>query len=140
MDEAIKKLEDYLLSDEFKTIVENSLKNITQNYFEQLSRQQTELAKTFDIKSQEWSEDRKNISDNTILLKTVLAVLQELHETNNSQTKKLVKKIGETLSPLPEAISEATKITLNEQLENKKVIKVSRKSLFARARGLLYGR
>jgi predicted nucleic acid-binding Zn-ribbon protein len=81
--------------------------------YEALKKQINDIAKTMDLRFQQWDEDRKSITDLEVRLKTIEAKLEGARDDINDQTQKVMNKVDEHLSPMADivasAVSEAVK-------------------------------
>ena len=86
---------------------------ITEAQYESIIKKMDIMQKTMDIRFNEWSEDRKSITDLEIRLKMVEAKLDGAREDIADNQKKIMNKVDEHLSPMPDitanAVTEAIK-------------------------------
>lgn len=87
--------------------------NVTKAQYESIIKKMDIMQETQDRRFQEWSDDRKSITDLEIRLKMVEAKLDGARDDIADNQKKIMNKVDEHLSPMPdivgEAVSEAVK-------------------------------
>src|ERR1035437_1723992 len=88
---------------------------ITTAQFEALQKQINDIAKTLDIRFQEWSGDRKDITDILVRLKTVEAKVDGARDDIADGNKKVINRVEEHLEPVPEMIGTVMKAELNKK-------------------------
>ena len=87
---------------------------ITKAQYEALKKQINDIAKTLDIRFQEWSEDRKTITDVEVRLKTVEAKLDGARDDIADSNKKIINRVDEHLEPVPEMVASQIKDSIND--------------------------
>jgi len=83
--------------------------------YEGLKKQINDIAKTIDVKFQQWDEDRKTITDLEVRLKTVEAKLDGARDDIADSQKKIINRVDEHLEPVPQMIGVAVKDELNKK-------------------------
>ena len=107
---------------------------ITEAQYNALKRQIGDIAKTIDVKFQQWDEDRKTITDVLVVAKTIVAKLEGARDDIADDSKKMISEVKEHLSPMPDIVSESISTAIADNLENKKVIRVNGLGFFKRIR------
>jgi ElaB/YqjD/DUF883 family membrane-anchored ribosome-binding protein len=73
------------------------------------------IQETMDRRFEEWSEDRKSITDLEIRLKTIEAKLEGARDDIAAQTRKVINRVDEHLEPVPQMMGVAVKEELNKR-------------------------
>ncbi len=97
----------------------NEQTEITKAQYEAISKQLSIMQETMDRRFEEWSEDRKTITDLLVEVKTVLANVKGARDDIAANAKKILDKIDERLQIVPDIISEEVKKTI-DAIKNRK--------------------
>jgi len=92
---------------------------VTAAQYEGLKKQINDIAKTIDLRFQEWSEDRKSITDLEVRLKTIEAKLEGTRDDLADQTKKVLDKMDEHLQPIPDVLANQVKDSIDNIKQKK---------------------
>lgn len=88
---------------------------ITEAQYESVIKKIDIMQDTMDRRFNEWSEDRRTISELEVRLKTVEAKLDGARDDIADQTKKVMGKMDEHLSPLPDILAEQVKESVKKK-------------------------
>lgn len=83
---------------------------------ELIIRKLDSIMDTMDRRFEEWSEDRKTLTDVVTEVKILSAKIDGARDDIEAQTKKLLGKIEERLQPLPDVVSDS----VSEAVKKKK--------------------
>jgi hemerythrin-like domain-containing protein len=83
--------------------------------YEGLKKQINDIAKTMDLRFEQWNEDRKSITDLEVRLKTVEAKLDGARDDITDGNKKVINRLDEHLEPVPQMISDTVKKELGKK-------------------------
>jgi hypothetical protein len=75
--------------------------------YEGLKKQISDIAKTMDLRFQQWDEDRRSITDLEVRLKRVEALLEGTRDDIADSQKKIINRVDEHLEPVPQMVSDA---------------------------------
>ena|SRR3990167_1061555 len=93
---------------------------ITKAQYESIIKKMDIMQETMDRRFQEWSEDRKTITDLEVRLKTVEAKVEGARDDIADSQKKVINKVDEHLQPMPDIVSEAVTEAIKESKKKKK--------------------
>jgi chromosome segregation ATPase len=92
---------------------------ITKAQYEALTKKIDTIQTTMDRRFEEWSEDRKTITDLEVRLKTIEAKLEGARDDINDQTEKTLKRVDEHLQPMPDIVAEAVSTAVSKVKKKK---------------------
>ncbi len=81
--------------------------------YEAVSKRLDIMQDTMDRRFEQWSEDRKELTDIGVSLKTAIAKIDGARDDIADGNKKTMDRIDERLQPIPDLITEAVKNALN---------------------------
>jgi hypothetical protein len=87
---------------------------ITKAQNELLIKKIDSIAKTMDIKFQQWEDDRRVIDDINTRLKTVEAKVEGARDDIAVANKKMINRVDEHLEPVPEMVQQSVKDSISE--------------------------
>jgi hemerythrin-like domain-containing protein len=83
--------------------------------YEGLKKQINDIAKTMDLRFQQWDEDRKSITDLEVRLKMIEAKLEGARDDIADSQKKIINRVDEHLEPVPQMVEDTFKKELNKK-------------------------
>jgi hypothetical protein len=100
---------------------------VINSQYEALKKQIGDIAKTMDLRFNQWDEDRKSITDLEVRLKRVEALLEGTRDDIQDGNKKLINRVDEHLEPIPQMMGDAVKSELNKKSMIEKLKEAVRK-------------
>ncbi|MCK9371061.1 hypothetical protein M0R04_14210 [Candidatus Dojkabacteria bacterium] len=97
--------------------------NITKAQYESIIKKIDVMQKTMDLRFNEWSEDRRTITDLEVRLKMVEAKLDGARDDIADNQKKVMAKVDEHLSPMPDILAEQVKESVEKASKKKGLFK-----------------
>ncbi len=96
--------------------------------YESLIKKIDSMQKTMDLRFQEWSDDRKDISNINVRLKTVEAKVDAAREDVDVGNQKVMNKVDEHLQAVPDVVSDAVSDAVGK-VKKKKWFQLFRKEV-----------
>jgi hypothetical protein len=95
-------------------MADNEQSKITKAQYESVIKKMDIMQETMDRRFEEWSQDRKTITNLEVRLKIVEAKIEGARDDIADSQKKTLDKIDEHLQPIPDVISNQVKDSIAE--------------------------